>query len=228
LSEKKETLDVLDDIFTVNIKGGTGPHVRLMRALERSNTLIASPDPAIYEASVRAILSELPIDIKARVMERENEFNTEQTRYQYQYNCKVPMGTIENPLVEWFGNDKWDFLKDNIAFSDAIEGIDYEVISPKTITAIQTDYEKLAEICREQLEIGGLSWRTDQRLVDGGKPIKEKTLPAGIGNTVEKILVETLLELRKTYPTLSFQELVESAKDKNPPTPMLDYQEESE
>jgi len=113
----------VDDLFRGQIKGRIDAPWRYQRQLERCNILMAGENQLAFEASVRALLGDLPLYIKNKIVGtdesskaklcpvckeefvpmdrgRQGEFNrmTPDT-YQYQENCGVQIGTPNNPFV---------------------------------------------------------------------------------------------------------------------------------
>ena len=123
MSDSKELeYGSVDDLFRGQIKGRIDAPWRYQRQLERCNILMAGDNQLAFEASVRALLGDLPLYIKSKIVGtddrekaklcpkckenfvpldkgRQGEFNqmTEDS-YQYQENCGVQIGTPKNPF----------------------------------------------------------------------------------------------------------------------------------
>jgi len=197
-AEERIEYGSVDKLFDVQVKGKIDPAWRLQRQLERCNVLMCGQDVSIFEAAVRALLGDIPLRIKARVLKRSKDFND----------------MIKRPIVSyWCGVPQYKYDDDG------------KRIPPEVVEEETTDYEKLFAFIKEELEIGGTTWRYDTKKINIGEV--EKPISKKITNFVTDKMVEALLDLRaKGYVDLSFQDIVASQIGLKPPTPTFTIEEE--
>ena len=148
----------VEDLYTREMKEKIDAKWRLERQLDRCNRLAidAALDPAREEAfkqAVEVLLGDLPLRIKQKVLDREDEFIIPpREEWHYRYCGNQPMGTPENPVTDAEGR----------------------VISPILVTTPEDlDPFALLEIIKEELEKGGVSWEYEKLLREEGRVEKD-------------------------------------------------------
>lgn len=209
----------VEDIFNKEIKGKIDAPWRFTRQLERCNVLMAGENLQAFEASVRALLGDLPLHIKNKVMDRKSEFNVvPPSSYNYMNNCGINIGTPDNPFVSVVEHSEWDFLNEVPDSFREYNEDKITILSPVEVEGVEyTDHEKLLEIIKEEADEGGLGWRYDNIRYETG-PV-ETILPAGLASDIEKILVTQMIEHRKSGNMYSWAEMIGSMQSRTPNTP---------
>jgi hypothetical protein len=109
----------------------------VFRQIERTNQA-AVMDESFFAANVRILLSYVPTNKRIEILDRENDYTSTTTTYQYKYFCSVPLGTPENP----------------------VNG------SPALIEEKVTEWHKLYEIILDVFESLGITWKQDSHTVE--------------------------------------------------------------
>jgi hypothetical protein len=135
--------DLLED---TSIRGELDIEALVFRQIERTHQA-AIEDESIFAANVRLLMNMLPSYKKNEVIERSDEYMSVQSRYEYKYNCNVPLGTPEHPICG----------------------------SPWVVEEEVTDWYKLLEIVLEVFEECGVTWKTEAWTVEVGKVNAEET-----------------------------------------------------
>lgn len=206
--EESEKFVSLDDIYLRELKDKIDSPWRLQRQLERCNILAAGENEKAFQDSVEITLDELPIEIKSNVMARENEYwVTPEPDYQFKYNCGVPVGSIEQPVMLNDPED-WDYdsSRSTVPWSPVL------VETPPYI-----DHKKLLAIIKEEAERGGLSWQYEKFEKEVGRI--PQLIPEPILEDYERLISQTMLEHRRQGIMYSFNDLLESLQKLKPKTP---------
>jgi len=216
----------ISGIFDKEIKGKIDAPWRFQRQLERCNVLMAGADLQSFESSVRALLGDLPFDIKSNVLARKNEFNpTPQPTYHYIENCNIKVGTPDNQLISVVGHEEWEFMNEvpKHFLDNHMDKI--TILSPVEVEGVQfTDHEKLLEIIKEEADRGGLGWRYENTRLEVG-PV-EKILPDGLSRDLENVLIDQLIKHRQEGHMYSWAEMIGVMQSRTPNTPTLPKEEE--
>lgn len=122
----------------------------VFRQIERTNQS-ALQDEALFAVNVRNLLNMLPSHKRSEVTERSDEYTSVVQRYDYKYNCGVPMGTPEKPVNN----------------------------SPTLIEETVIDWYLLLQIILDTFEECGLTYKFDKWTVEvGGVEKEEAALPS--------------------------------------------------
>ena len=215
---------LIDKIFDREIKGKVDTPWRFQIQMARCNQLMSGPDQIAFEASVRALLGDLPLHIKNIVVGRKDEFNsTPPSTYQFKTTCGVNIGTIKNPFVSVPGHPEYDFWLDIPKPYRETHDDEISIISPVEVPGeLYTDHEKLLELIKEEADRGGIGWKYQRAAKEMG-PV-EKVLPGKLAGKIEKVLVNMMIEHRREGIMYSWAELIGSQRDRTPrtPTPPVD------
>jgi hypothetical protein len=131
------------------IRGELDIETLVFRQIERTSQS-ALQDETLFSVNVRILMSMLPSHKRSEVLERDDEYTSIQTRYDYKYCCGVPMGTPEKPVCG----------------------------SPALVEEEVIDWHKLYEIVLDTFEECGITWKFDKWTVEiGAVEEKEKALP---------------------------------------------------
>lgn len=137
--------DLLDD---VNIKGKLDIEMLLFRQIERTNQASVQ-DEIIFAANVNILLNMIPLNKRAEILTNEGNYTSIEQRYDYKYNCGVPMGTPEHSVCG----------------------------SPRVVTEEITDWHMLYRLIMEALELTNLTWKRESTVVDAGRIVNGKPSP---------------------------------------------------
>ncbi len=133
------------------LKGDVSIQSIARHQIERCNLVSASNDSSLFERNVEILMFMLPSDKLEDLRGREQEYCETIEKYQYRYNCAVPMGTPKNPI------------KDD----------DGTIISPILVEETIVDYDMLYSLVLRAFEKSGLTWKTDRISAEFGKIIKK-------------------------------------------------------
>ena len=224
---ESERETIIDNLFDATVKGKVDAVWRLQRQLERCNILLGTGDMATFENSVWALLGDLPMSVRETILARSGDYNNKVTSYKFESCCGINAGTLQNPVVQVKGHLEWEFMIDvpqdfQDRFPDRILRI-----SPIAHTELKTDYIKLYQIIKEELEKSGASWQYEKKT---GKAMKvEEDLSREIINIIVDNRVGLLQNLRKRFPhkTLGYRDL-NTGWDREPATPVYEREKEEE
>lgn len=111
----------------------------IFRQIEYTNRS-ASEDETLFAANVRVLLSMIPANKRDEIVANENEYESDEQRYEYKYNCGVPMGTPEHPVCG----------------------------SPRVVQETITDWHMLYQIILSALEDSNLTWKREKHTIEVG------------------------------------------------------------
>lgn len=184
----------LDDAFLRDIKGRIDSTWKIQRQLERCAILRSgiTVEPESYNASVRELLSDLPLSVEEAVRKREEEYVTAlEPQLEYDYYCGVPVTNVDEAGVR---------------------------VSPREVEVEpEVDYEKLHDIIKEEADRAGLRWEYKKAGIEMGAV--PKRLPNTIVKDLEDALTSTILEHRKKGFMYSWMEVLDALRKLKPQTP---------
>lgn len=227
----EEREDIVDELFNAQVKGKVDPVWRLQRQLERCNILLGTGDIEVFQNSVLALKGDLPMGIKAAVISRSGDYNSNVVKYDYEHAGPTRLGTVANPLVRVRGHPEWGSMMDiPQSFRDEHEDL-ISIWSPIKVEGEETDYIDLFEIIKEEIEKGGASWQYEKRTLKFKETQKfqekQEVLPKKVISAIVRIRTLHLLHLRRLYPDLkiSYREM-NIGWDTHPKTPKYPKKEE--
>lgn len=115
------------------------------RQIERVN-IASSFDRRVFAANLGAFKAMLPKHKRMEVEMKAEEYLVVTQQYQYKYNCGVPVGTPENPVMD----------------------------SPVLVENIDVDWDKLYELMMDALEESGTTWKVEKETIEIGKVEKKR------------------------------------------------------
>ena len=180
----KRELDELGGFENVTLREKLDTRTLVFRQIERCNNAVSNPDPAVFEAHVRALLAMLPANKRDAIKGVAETFTSKTARYMYKSFCGQNIGTPENPMI------------------DEETG---ETLSPILVEEEVTDYEALYEIILNSLQKAGLTWSVESKFAEYGKVMKSSKIPNNILMPIEKSIVKALAEVRTNNPKLRFK-----------------------
>jgi hypothetical protein len=147
------------------IRGELDIETLVFRQIERTSQS-ASQDEALFASNVRILMSYLPSHKREEITMRADEYSSIQKKYEYKYNCNVPMGTPEEPVCG----------------------------SPYVIEEEVIDWHLLFQILMDVFEECGVTWKFEKWTVEiGAVEEKEKVLPMpAITNRFKNAVAEEL------------------------------------
>lgn len=149
---KKEDLNVDDDLLNeAAIHDKINMEMLIFRQIERT-AQSALQDESLFAANVRVLLSMIPQSKRDEITNREDEYKSTETHWEFKHFCGVPLGTIAEP----------------------VNGSPYEV------TNDVWDWHSLFEMILHALEDMGITWKRENwtveaRRIENGKPSPKPT-----------------------------------------------------
>lgn len=129
-----------------------------MRQLERVHIAASHHDPTLFEENVWALLDILPTTYRNVIYDdREGEYNSDITRFQYDNFCGVQLGTQENPIMQ--ENDYGTPYQVKRDKDGNIDWGDPNIVSPHLVIETVTNYQSLRRIILEEAENAGILWQ---------------------------------------------------------------------
>lgn len=167
----------------------------LFRQVERCNISISNPDPSIFEANVRILMSLLPPQSIDKVRTRTDEFNKKK----------------DIPLIETFcGVPMVDYDEDG------------KPLPPKYDEQIFTDYEILYEFIMAELAKLGITYSIEQLNIELGAVRDEVDLvPGPMINSFKKQMQKFIIKWRKKGYKGTFEDLAKRVSVETMPTPYV-------
>lgn len=175
-----EVVEELKALEEVEIRGQLSIEDLVRRQIDRCNISMSGPDPSVFEANVRALMTMLPSNKYQQILSAADEYNSEIHDWQYEQWCGINMGTPDDPITTDGGKPKEDWSN---------------VISPKPVSRVETDYEKLYEVILRTFEAVGLTWRVEPKVAEFGKVIRAK-IPSPLVDRAARAVVDVLLRGR--------------------------------
>lgn len=210
MAHKEEEIEYgsVGSIFDTEIRGKIDAPWRLQRQIERCNVLISSDNVPAFDAAVRALMGDLPYKIKTNVLARSKEYDVQATKWIYTKWRGRRQGTPENPVLN---NDPADWINYDPKQPTTVK-------SPIEVPDNYTDYERMLDVIKEEIELGHISWKYDAKGLNWGEV--ESPLSPGLTKRFTKAIVAEIAAQRKEgHVDVNFREAVASQLGLNPPTP---------
>ena len=148
---RRRSGDVYEDAFKdPALRAELSIEELVKRQIERTN-VAASYDKRIFASNIGVLKALLPAYSRRKVEEKASDYIVMNEFWRYKYNCGVPVGTPEHPVMG----------------------------SPELIEEADVDWDKLYEIILDEFETCGISWKIDHETIVLGKwrPKEKKKQP---------------------------------------------------
>jgi len=156
---------------------------QLKRCLEQQSM---DPESPQFQGAVNGLLCSVPKKVRDRVHGRRKEYEEDVYRFEYDYFCDQPLGTITAPLTQINEQTGDSYPIPYITVGkgkEKTQEINWDsphIMSPHRIRDTVTDWEEILRILMEEAESAGLSWQVDEIEQDAGdteEEVKRKKTP---------------------------------------------------